>query len=335
VAADPAGHDPTLIRQGEWFYDFTTGVDAPRSYLPIRRSQDLVRWEPVGAVFTLPPAWVVRDLGVLPSDFWAPDVSYFDGRYHVYYAASLYATNNSVIGLATNATLDPSDPAYEWVDEGVVLRSVPGVDSFNAIDPDVVLDEDGAPWLSYGSFWTGLELRRLDPSTGKPPTGDRSVHPLAGRPPPGAIEAPSIQRHGRFYYLFASFDRCCIGVDSDYRLVVGRSERVSGPYVDRAGIAMELGGGTEILRGHGRYAGTGHSDVYRDGDTDLLIHHYYDREDGGLPKLSVREVDWSGGWPELGAPLSERRGAGYGGVRWNANGLASWKAYATPLPTAR
>jgi beta-xylosidase len=110
AATDPIAHDPTLIKQGAYYYD----VIATRTYLPLRRSRDLVHWEFLGTVFTKPPAWVVEALGTTPGDFWAPDISYFNGRYHLYYAASQFATNNSVIGLATAKTLSPAGPDYGW-----------------------------------------------------------------------------------------------------------------------------------------------------------------------------------------------------------------------------
>ena len=326
AAPDPPGHDPTLIRDGDRYVTVTTGEgNLHRRYLPLRTSTDLVAWEPAGTVFTHPPAWIVQELGLLPTDLWAPDISRFAGRYHVYYAASQAFTNNSVIGLATNATLDPGDPAYEWRDEGMVVRSTPGIDLFNAIDPEVALDRRGRPWLAYGSFWTGIRLQPIDPATGK--LAAAPVQTIASRPPPSAVEAPSIVRRGRFYYLFTSFDLCCRGVDSDYRLMVGRSRALAGPYVDRGGVPLIAGGGTQLLAGYGRYAGPGHSDVLRDDGADLLVHHYYDRGEGGRPKVSVRRLAWRDGWPEAGEPLSEQPPP----ARWNADGPASWRAYATPL----
>jgi len=81
-----------------------------------------------------------------------------------------------------------------------VLKSANG-DDFNAIDPNVVLDKKGQPWLSYGSFWTGIKMRRIDPATGKLSTSDTKVYSLAARavpiagpqthlPADGTIEAP-------------------------------------------------------------------------------------------------------------------------------------------------
>jgi beta-xylosidase len=311
---DPIAHDPTLIKQGRHYYEIITGDIGTRTYLPIRRSTDLVHWTFLGTVFTTPPAWVVEELGSTPGDFWAPDINYFDGEYHLYYAASSFGTNNSVIGLATNVTLNPDDPRYEWVDRGMVLRSRTG-DNFNAIDADVVFDAARVPWMSFGSFWDGIKMRRLDRGTGLLSAVDTTLYSLASRGG-AAIEGPSIVRKGRYYYLFASFDFCCRGVNADYRVVVGRSTNLHGPYVDRDGVPMLAGGGTELLRGYNGFHGTGGGDVLLRPGADLYVHHYYDAADiaGGaaLPKGSVRKISWNDGWPSLSDPLSGNRGFGRG-----------------------
>jgi arabinan endo-1,5-alpha-L-arabinosidase len=300
VADDPIAHDPTVIRQGHYYYIFITG-----SGLPMRRSADLLHWTGLGAVFPTVPAWVTEQLGTTPPDLWAPDISYFGGLYHLYYAASSFGTNNSVIGLATARTLDPASPASGWVDRGMVLRSGPA-DDFNAIDPELVLDGGGA-WLAFGSFWDGIKMRRLDRATGLLSAGDPALYSLASRGG-ASIEGASITRHGGYWYLFVSLDYCCRGVDSDYRVVVGRSTSVTGPYTDRAGVEMLAGGGTEVLRGYNEFRGPGGGDVYG----KLYVHHYYDRDDNGLPKLSVRPITWAGGWPSLGDPRSGSREIGHG-----------------------
>jgi hypothetical protein len=309
IAADPIVHDPTVIKQGRYYYAVSTGGDAAAgTYLPMLRSADLVHWTSIGSVFAAAPAWIGTELGNIPGDFWAPDLSYVDGEYHLYYAASTFGTNNSVIGLATARTLDPGSPGYGWTDRGMVLRSQPP-DDFNAIDPDLILDAAGQPWLSFGSFWDGVKMRRLDRHTGLPSTTDTTLYSLASRGG-AAIEGASITRHGGYYYLFASFDFCCRGVDSDYRVVVGRSRDVTGPYVDSAGVPMLAGGGTELLRGYDEFRGPGGGDVFG----DRYAHHYYDATDGGLPKLSIRAIGWSGGWPRLGDPLSGSSRVGRGGA---------------------
>ena len=307
---DPVAHDPTLIKQGRFYYEIITGDIATRTYLPIRRSTDLISWTFVGMTFAQAPAWITQELGVTPGDFWAPDISFFGGAYHLYYAASSFGTNNSVIGLATTRTLDPGSPDYGWVDHGMVFRSHT-TDNFNAIDPDVVFDTAGVPWMSFGSFWDGIKMRRLDARTGMLSGDDTTLYSLASRGG-GAIEAPSILYRDGYYYLFVSFDYCCRGENSDYRVMVGRSTSVTGPYTDRAGVPMMQGGGTELLRGYNGFRGPGHGDVYIDGHTDLFVHHYYDAADAGKPKGSVRRIFWAGGWPSFGDPLSGNRGVGHG-----------------------
>jgi arabinan endo-1,5-alpha-L-arabinosidase len=304
--ADPVSHDPSVIRAGRYFYSFSTGDSNNPAYLPIQRSTDLLHWESAGTVFTSPPDWVSRELGFVPRDLWAPDISYFDGLYHLYYAGSSFGTNNSVIGLATTPTLAPA----RWTDRGMVLRSNP-TDDFNTIDPELFLDVDGTAWLAFGSFWDGIKMRRIDRATGLLDQSDPTLYPLASRLG-ASIEAPSILRHGGFYYLFASFDYCCRGVNSDYRLVVGRASRVTGPYVDRDGVPMSAFGGTELLRGYNDFRGPGHSDTFTAAGADWLVHHYYDLADNGTPKQSVRRVVWQDGWPSLSDPLSGNRGVGHG-----------------------
>lgn len=310
LAEDPVTHDPTIIRQGRYFYSFSTGDPRNPTYLPIKRSTDLLHWEPVGTVFSAPPDWVSRELGFVPRDLWAPDITFFDGLYHLYYAGSSFGTNNSVIGLATTPTLDPASPDYRWDDRGMVLRSTPA-DNFNTIDPDLFIDVDGAAWLSFGSFWDGVKMRRIDRATGMPAETDPTLYPLASRNG-ASIEAPSIVPHDGFYYLFVSFDYCCRGVNSDYRLAVGRASRITGPYVDRDGVPMSTGGGTELLRGYNEFRGTGHSDTFTAAGTQWLAHHYYDLADEGARKQSIRRLSWRDGWPVLGDPLSGSSRVGHG-----------------------
>ncbi len=331
AATDPIAHDPTMIKQGQYYYVFITGdAGRPNTYLPIKRSIDLIHWEELGPVFSAPPQWVVDTLGITPRDFWAPDINYFNGKYYLYYAASQFGVNNSVIGLATNATLDPNSPDYHWVDEGMVFRSQPG-DSFNAIDPEVNFDQAGVPWLAFGSFWSGILMRQLDAATGKLSAIDAQLYPLVDRRwPPNAVEGASILHRGGYYYMFASFDYCCRGVNSEYRVVVGRATDVKGPYVDQTGLPLLNGGGTELLRGYNEFAGPGGGDVYVDGTTEWYVHHYYAVDDNGLPKLSVRKIMWSDGWPTLGDPLSGSREVGHGGAYFKLFEKSSGKLIATP-----
>jgi len=320
-AADPVAHDPTMVKEGDWFYVVITGdFNRPNTFMPVKRSKDLVNWEELGPVFSTLPSWIVPTLGIDPSaapkDLWAPDLSWDGDEWRLYYSVSQFGRNNSVIGMATTPTLDPASPAFGWTDQGLVLQSKPSPGNpqeYNAIDPDYTVDAQGNAWLSFGSFWTGLKMVAVDAATGKPASTTPQVVDLVDRKvPPNAVEGPSIIRHDGYYYLFAAFDFCCRGVESDYRVVVGRSTSITGPYVDREGRPMLAGGGTEVLRGYNEFQGTGHPDVYSTGGVDYFVNHYYDATDDGTPKLNVRTLAWDGGWPTVSDPLNPSRSTGHG-----------------------
>lgn len=315
---DPGVHDPSIIKQGDYYYFFSTGDAGSNNELPIQRSRDLVNWEVVGAVWNTVPQWLVDEIGRYPDDLWAPDVSFYagnpgtpdDDEYRVYYAISIFGTNRSVIALATNKTLDPASPNYRWVDEGAVIRSTSS-DFWNAIDPNLVITPSGEYWLAFGSFWGGLKMRRIDPATGKLSASDTTLYDLSSRPN-WAVEGPSVIYRNGYYYLFVSFDYCCRGADSNYRTMVGRATQVTGPYVDQAGVPMTAEGGTEVLKGYDRYRGTGHGYAFWDGANAYFAHHYYDSLEGGRPRLQVRPLTWDAqSWPVLGEPLGEQEGGAY------------------------
>lgn len=302
-------HDPAIIRAGDVYYLFHTGRG-----VPFKRSRDLVHWENVGRVFEEVPAWATEAVPAVRGSLWAPDIAFFNGRYHLYYSVSSFGSQRSAIGLATNATLDPGSPDYRWVDQGEVVRSIPEVSTHNAIDPNFVVDTSGQPWLNWGSFWGGIKMRRLDPATGLLSAEDTTLYSLAARRDPDdvtgprnnqSIEGSFIVRRGDFYYLFVSFDRCCRGVRSSYNIRVGRAEEITGPYLDEHGVPMTEGGGMVVLAGAGRVRGPGHNAVLVEGDTYYLVHHYYDAADEGRSKLQIRPLLWSDeGWPMAGEPLA-------------------------------
>lgn len=289
-------HDPVITKASDTYYLFCTGDG-----IPIRASNDLLAWRNPfpPAVFAQVPDWALERIPEATS-LWAPDISYYNDKYHLYYSVSTFGSNRSLIGLATNTTLNYKDGGYKWVDEGLVIESVTA-NSYNCIDPNVVFDADGVPWLAFGSFWSGIKIRRLDYDTGKPSEEDTRLYSLAQRfVNSGSVEAPFIIRKGDFYYLFASFDFCCRGVDSTYHVVVGRSEKVTGPYVDRDGIEMLKGGGTQVTFPTERWRGPGHNAILQDGDVDYIVYHAYDARSAGDPTLRIDRLAWDAdGWPSI------------------------------------
>lgn len=299
VTLNPEGfvqqiHDPVMVKEDKTYYVFSTG-----SRLIIICSQDMLNWEWCGRVFERNPTWIGDAIpGV--GDLWAPDIVYFGDKWRLYYAGSTFGSNHSVIGLATNVTLDKNRPDYQWVDEGLVIASQRS-DNWNAIDANVAFDEKGQPWLAFGSYWSGIKLRKLDPLTGKLATDDETLYPLAQRfTADGSIEGAFIVRRGDYFYLFVSFDYCCRGAESNYNVRVGRAQQITGPYLDRDGTALREGGGTLILSAYDRWRGPGHNGIYIENETYWIVYHAYDANQVGIPKLRIESLNWDAeGWPSV------------------------------------
>jgi arabinan endo-1,5-alpha-L-arabinosidase len=285
VTGDIGVHDPSMVKRPDGSYLVAhTGND-----IALKTSTDRAAFRTAGSVFPGGASWTSTYTGG-SRNLWAPDISYRNGQYWLYYAASTFGSNRSAIFLATST----SGNAGTWTHRGPVIESRTS-DDFNAIDPDLVVDDQGRWWLSFGSFWSGIKLIELTPSTGL--RSDSTMRSIAGRGG-GAIEAPDIVKRGSYYYLFVSFDLCCRGASSTYRVMVGRSGSITGPYADRNGVAMTSGGGTEILAGQGSVHGPGHQDVLADNDGDVLTYHYYADNGASLLGINLLARD-SAGWPYL------------------------------------
>jgi arabinan endo-1,5-alpha-L-arabinosidase len=284
VLGDDGVHDPTMVEKpGGGYLIAHTGDN-----LRLLTSADLETFTDAGAVFPDGAAWTTGYTKGSTA-LWAPDISYRNGRYYLYYSASTFGSNHSAIFLATSVTGESGS----WTDEGLVIESSKG-SNFNAIDPHLYADDAGW-WLTFGSFWSGIKQIALDPATGRPAGPGAAPVALAARGDT-AVEAPYLVKHGDHYYLWVSFDACCKGAASTYRTVVGRSDSPNGPFSDRNGTPMTAGGGTEILAGHGSVHGPGHPAVLTTGGGELLIYHYY--ADTGTPHLGLNGLGYDAeGWP--------------------------------------
>lgn len=294
-------HDPVMAREGNTFYLFSTGPG-----ITFYSSTDMLKWRPEGRVFAGQPTWAKRAAPTFNDHIWAPDIYHHNGKYYLYYSVSGFGMNTSGIGVTTNATLDPRAKNYKWEDQGMVLQSVPGRDLWNAIDPNIVEDDKGTPWMSFGSFWTGIKLVRLADNRTRL-AEPQEWHSIARRERPAftpddqagpaQIEGPHIFKKDGYYYLFVSWGVCCKGPENTYHVVVGRSRSVTGPYLDKDGVDMAKGGGTLVIRGNKAWNGVGHNSAYTFDGKDYLVMHAYETADKYLQKLKILEMKWDGGWP--------------------------------------
>lgn len=287
VTGDVVTHDPSMIRtsSGQYLLYATGGGIAGKA------SGDRTAFRNSADAFGSRPGWW-RNYSSVP-EAWAPDISYHGGKYLMYYSVSKFGSNTSAIGLATSSTGQPGS----WTDQGTVYTSNSGSD-FNAIDPNLFVNDDGKWWLSFGSWWTGIKMIQINPSTGKQLSSSTTRYSLASRPTgTKAVEAPFIVKRGGYYYLFASYDTCCSGTSSTYKVKVGRASSVTGPYRDKNGVDLMRNGGTPVLESHGNVIGPGGQSILKDTDGDLIVYHYYDGNANGTPKLGVNLLNWSSGWP--------------------------------------
>jgi arabinan endo-1,5-alpha-L-arabinosidase len=232
----------------------------------------------------------------------APDVIHIGDRYYFYYAKNVGAQPKAVVLMLWNKTLDPNSPDFKW-EEGGTVASSDGVEFCNAIDPGVLLDPtDGKLWLVYGSYFGYIRLVQLDPKTGtRVDPNDKPVDLAIN------CEAADMIYHDGWYYLLATHGSCCRGADSGYNIRVGRSRRVTGPFLDHMGVDMLQGGGKLFVGSGGRVIGPGHFGLLDlgDGVQKFSCHYEADLDRGGASVLDIRPLLWKDGWPVAGDNFKE------------------------------
>ena len=307
VTSNPMVHDPVMAKEDGVYHIFATGMGIQRM-----TSKDRKDWQVKAMpVITVIPKWTRDSVPGFDKHVWAPDIIRWHNKWWLAYSCSTFGKNGSAIGLLSAAKLD----SPIWNDEGCIVASRENRDNWNAIDPNFVIDDNDTPWMVWGSFWDGIQIVRLDTTMhvakGEKPrtlarryapgTTTAEPNPTSAHAGTNAIEAPFVMKHQGYYYLFVSWDYCCRGSKSNYRVAVGRSKNVDGPYLDKRSNDMLNGGGTVLLEGDKKqYEATGHCAAYSIDGKDIFICHGYSTEMKGAPVLIQREIRWTDdGWPEL------------------------------------
>ncbi len=273
--------DPTLVRHTDGsFFLLSTGC-------PIYRSKDLVKWSYVKGAFQ----GVAAPNFVKGGGIWAPDVSYINDQYVIHYSMSKWG-GEWECGIGVAVAKRPYGP---YTDLGKLFISSE-IDVQNSIDPFYIAD-DGKKYLFWGSF-RGIYAIELTDDGLKIKEGAEKKK-IAGT----AIEGTYIHKHDGYYYLIGSSGSCCDGNNSTYQLVVARSKKLLGPYVDKEGKPALSNGFSLMLKGDGDVAGPGHCSeiVTDDAGQDWILYHGYRRvssENGRV--LHLDRVKWdSEGWPYI------------------------------------
>ena len=290
----PFIHDPSTIMESDGkYYTFGTG------------SGGLISED----------GWNWQGGGVRPGGGAAPDVVKIGDRYLMAYGATgggLGGGHNGRILTMWNKTLDPKSPDFKYT-EAVVVASSDGVEDNDAIDPGLLLDPTtGRLWLSYGTYFGFIRLVELDPKTGARKAGNKAINIAID------CEATTMMYQDGWYYLLGTHGTCCDGANSTYNIVVGRSKKVTGPYLDNVGRDMLKGGGKMVVAAGGRVNGPGHFGrvVLENGVEKMSCHYEADLDQSGRSVLGIRPLIWKNGWPVAGDNFregtyeieSERRG---------------------------
>lgn len=301
-------HDPVMAKYDNTYYLFCTGMG-----IAVYSSPDMETWKREAPIFEMAPDWTEEVVPGFRGHMWAPDIYSYNGQYYLYYSVSAFAKNTSAIGVATNKTLDPQSSDFKWTDHGIVVQSVPNRDLWNAIDPNIIEDSVGTAWMSFGSFWEGLKMVKLAEdrlSVAQPEVWhtvakrERSPYLADAEPGDAALEAPFVFQKDDTYYLFVSWDYCCRGENSTYKVVVGKSENATGPFFDKEGQSLAQGGGSLVVEGNKDWAGAGHNSAYTFNGKDYFVFHAYDANDKGHSKLKIAEINWTAdGWPAIDANI--------------------------------
>ena len=286
--------DPTVIKAADGFFYLYATEDI--AYTPIFRSKDLVSWTQVGAAFTKEtrPSWELKG-GV-----WAPDICYINGKYVLYYSMSVWG-GIQTCGIGVAVSDNPEGP---FVDKGSLFRSNE-IGVTNSID-QFYIEDNGKKYLTWGSFH-GIYCIELQDDGLAIKQGAEKVH-IGGT----AIEASYIHKRGKYYYLFGSVGSCCEGANSKYHVVVGRSENLFGPYLDKNGESMLDNHYEVMIQGNTAFAGPGHNAefVADDEGNDWVLYHSYLRDKSEKGRvLLLDQVRWVNDWPvvEAGVPSSKAK----------------------------
>lgn len=281
---DKNSPDPTILRADDGsFYLYAT--ENTRN-VPIYHSTDLVNWNLLGTAFTdeTRPKWNAKGM------IWAPDINKIGDKYVLYYAKSVWGGEwEAGVGVAV-----ANSPQGPFTDCGNIIDSRK-IGIQNCIDP-FYIEDGGRRYLFWGSFHGiyGAELT-ADGLSLKPDSKPRKV---AG----SFMEGVYIQRRGGYYYMFGSAGTCCEGAKSTYRVTVGRSKKLFGPYVDKKGQLLLDNHYEVVLQRNERVAGPGHNAeiVTDDAGTDFLIYHGFKTDkprDGRV--VYMDRIDWVDSWPYI------------------------------------
>lgn len=269
--------DPSVVKIGDTYWaTATTSNWAPA--FPILKSKDLVNWQTVSNVFTYLPRWA-------DYYFWAPEISYDNGKVYVYYAAH---KKGGSLCLAVASADQPEGP---YSDLGPIMcQDVGSIDAFPMRDTDgklyMVWKEDANSVNKPTSIWAMEMKEDRKGLIGEKKELFRNSTPWEGN----LVEGISMVRYGDYIYAFYAGNGCCGGACT-YATGVARSKSLLGPWEKYPKNPILIEEDEWICPGHG-------TPVEKGGKHYFLYHAYnkssnvYTGRQGLLKEYTITPDGW-------------------------------------------
>ncbi|MBO9682572.1 MAG: family 43 glycosylhydrolase, partial [Flavisolibacter sp.] len=272
--------DPTVIKIGNEYWASATTSNWMPAY-PLLKSKDLVNWKTVSHVFMKLPDWA-------DYYFWAPELSYDNGKVYVYYAAHKKG-GNLCVGIAS-----ADKPEGPYTDHGpLICQEVGSIDAFP------MRDENGKLYLIWKE--DANSVGKPTPNWAQELNEERTK--LIGEKKElfrndatwekNLVEGISMVRHGDFFYAFYAAAGCC-GRSCTYGIGIARSKSLLGPW--------EKDPKNPVLATDDQWNCPGHgTPVDKDGK-HYFMYHAYDKNTNvytGREALLIEYSFTSDGWIEF------------------------------------
>jgi Beta-xylosidase len=252
----PGDHpDPSVIKVGKTFWASSTSSNWFPSF-PLLSSTDLVHWKQHGYIFNKKPDWA-------DYYFWAPELSYDNGKVYVYYAAHKKNGNLSVGAAVANK------PEGPYTDLGPLVSQPDGsIDAFAMRDEHsklyLIWKEDANSVNKPTSIWAQPMKEDRTALTGEKKELFLNDVNWEGN----LVEGVSLIKHNGYFFAIYAAAGCC-GINCTYAVGVARSKNLLGPW--------EKYKQNPVLKGNDVWVCPGHGTSVEKAGHYYFLHHAYEK----------------------------------------------------------